>query len=153
MATITTQTHPLLTVSFSATADFITLADHCERLAEALTENDDPALRLALCDRLAACLALLRPTLREPIPPHLTERLTVNTLPAISPCVEQDSELLCDYSFALAQLMVGYVLPQNMARTLTVLLGELVRHFAAGLKAPRWVRTADGVKFIDEVAE
>ncbi|KHS80343.1 hypothetical protein RC97_13205 [Pectobacterium brasiliense] len=49
--------------------------------------------------------------------------------------------------------MVGYVLPQNMARTLTVLLGELVRHFAAGLKAPRWVRTADGVKFIDEVAE
>lgn len=52
-----------------------------------------------------------------------------------------------------AQLMMGYVLPQNMARTLTVLLGELVRHFAAGLKAPRWVRTADGVKFIDEVAE
>lgn len=49
--------------------------------------------------------------------------------------------------------MMGYVLPQNMARTLTVLLGELVRHFAAGLKAPRWVRTADGVKFIDEVAE
>ncbi|MCL6325534.1 hypothetical protein [Pectobacterium polaris] len=153
MATITTHTHPLLTVSFHATTDFITLADHCERLAETLTETNDPALTLALCDRLATCLALLRPTLSEPIPPHLTERLTVNTLPAISPCVEQDSELLCDYSFALAQLMVGYVLPQNMALTLTVLLGELVRHFAAGLKAPRWVRTADGVKFIDEVAE
>ncbi|MEQ9771576.1 hypothetical protein ABRQ03_12020 [Pectobacterium jejuense] len=153
MATITTHTHPLLTVSFSAKTDFITLADHCERLAEALMETYDSALKLALCDRLAACLALLRPTLNEPIPPHLTERLTVNTLPAISPCIEQDSELLCDYSFALAQLMVGYVLPQNMPRTLTVLLGELVRHFAAGLKAPRWVRTADGVKFIDEVGE
>ncbi|WP_189315191.1 hypothetical protein [Pectobacterium peruviense] len=45
------------------------------------------------------------------------------------------------------------MLPQNMARTLTVLLGELVRYFAAGLKAPRWIRTADGVKFIDEVTE
>ncbi|WP_174871858.1 hypothetical protein [Pectobacterium polaris] len=153
MAMITIHTHPLLTVLFNAKTDFIVLADHCERLAEALTESDDPALTLALCDRLAACLALLRPTLSEPIPPHLTERLTVNTLPAISLCVEQDSELLCDYSFALAQLMVGYVLPQSMTRTLTVLLGELVRQFAAGLKAPRWVRTADGVKFIDEVAE
>lgn len=153
MATITTDTHPLLTVSFSAKTDFITLADHCERLAETLTETNDPALTLALCDRLAVCLALLRPTLSEPIPPHLTERLTVNTLPATSLCPEQDSELLCDYSFALAQLMVGYVLPQNMARTLTVLLGELVRSFAAGLKAPRWVRTEDGVTFIDEVAE
>ncbi|MCU1795995.1 hypothetical protein CUU45_01645 [Pectobacterium polaris] len=153
MATITTHTHPLLTVSFNAKTDFITLADHCERFAETLTETNDPALTLALCDRLAVCLALLRPTLSEPIPPHLTERLTVNTLPAISLCVEQDSELLCDYSFALVQLMVGYVLPQGISHPLTVLLGELVRSFAAGLKAPRWVRTEDGVTFIDEVAE
>ncbi|MBN3125842.1 hypothetical protein [Pectobacterium brasiliense] len=45
------------------------------------------------------------------------------------------------------------MLTQNMARTLTVLLGELVSYFTTGLKAPRWIRTADGVKFIDEVAE
>ena len=67
MATIPTQTHPLLSVPFNAATDFTILADHCENFADTLIESDDPALRLALCGRLAACLALLRPTLNDPI--------------------------------------------------------------------------------------
>lgn len=52
MATIPTQTHPLLAVPFNATTDFTVLADHCENFADILIESDDPALRLALADGL-----------------------------------------------------------------------------------------------------
>ncbi|HBY0567647.1 TPA: hypothetical protein MIO49_12145 [Klebsiella pneumoniae subsp. pneumoniae] len=56
-----------------------------------------------------------------------------------------------DPTLRLAQLLTGRVLLPKMERTLTGLLCELVWYFAADLKAPRWIRTADGVKFIDEV--
>ncbi|EHI2137168.1 ash family protein [Salmonella enterica] len=151
MATTLTQTHPLLAVPFNAATDFTVLASHCENFAETLIETDDPALRLALCGRLAACLTLLRPTLNDPIPPHLVESLTTDTLPASSTCFDPGSELLCDYSLTLAQLLTGRALLPGMEQTLTGLLCELVWCFAAELKAPRWIRTADGVKFIDEV--
>ncbi|BDA53092.1 Uncharacterised protein [Raoultella ornithinolytica] len=84
MATTLTQIHPLLTVPFNAATDFTVLADYCESFAETLIESDDPTLRLALCGRLAACLSMLRPTLNDPIPPHLIESLTTDTLPASS---------------------------------------------------------------------
>ncbi|MZI90030.1 hypothetical protein F6X50_13120, partial [Dickeya dianthicola] len=87
MATITTQTHPLLTVSFSATTDFTVLADYCEHLAENLMESDDPALRLAFNTRLSAGLARLKPMLNQPIPTHLTERLTTDALPVAVPVI------------------------------------------------------------------
>lgn len=32
---------------------------------------------------------------------------------------------------------------------MSCLLYDLVNYFAAEMKAPRWLRTADGVKFID----
>lgn len=151
MATIPTQTHPLLAIPFNAATDFTVLADHCENFADTLIESDDPALRLALCGRLAACLALLRPTLNDPIPPHLIESLTTNTLPASSTYFDPGSELLCDYSLTLARLLTGRALLPKMEQTLTGLMCELVWCFAAELKAPRWIRTVDGVKFIDEV--
>lgn len=152
MATIPTQIHPILAVPFSAATDFTVLAGHCEHFAEILIESDDPALRLALCGPLATCLALLRPTLNQPIPRHLFENLTVDTLPAVSPCFAPDSELFCDYCFTLAQLLTKQALSPEAERILTGLLAELVWYFAAELKAPRWIRTADGVKCIDEVA-
>ncbi|EAB8450153.1 hypothetical protein DOR32_09230 [Salmonella enterica subsp. enterica serovar Matadi] len=151
MATTPIQSHPLLSVPFNAATDFTTLADYCDRFTAALIETDDPALRLALCGRLSACLTLLRPTLNDPIPPHLVESLTTDTLPASSTCFDPGSELLCDYSLTLAQLLTGRALLPGMEQTLTGLLCELVWCFAAELKAPRWIRTADGVKFIDEV--
>ncbi|MGM3182415.1 hypothetical protein [Dickeya oryzae] len=151
MATTLIQTHPLLTVPFNAATDFTALADHCERFVENLVESDDPAQRLALCARLTDGLALVRPTLNQPIPPHQTESLTVDTFPAVSPCFDPDSELLCDYCLTLAQLLSGKGLSLEMEQALTGLLAELVWLFAAGLKAPRWIRTVDGVNSIDEV--
>ncbi|ATO31888.1 hypothetical protein DZA65_00923 [Dickeya dianthicola] len=150
MATIPTQIHPLLTAPFCAATDFTVLAGHCENFAETQIESNDPALRLALCGRLAACLALLRPSLNQPVPRHLLESLSVDTLPAVSPCFDLDSEWLCDYCLTLAQLLAGRALSPEAERTLTGLLSELVWYFAAELKAPRWIRTANGVKCINE---
>ncbi len=38
-----------------------------------------------------------------------------------------------------------------MEKHLSCLLYELINYFAAEMEAPRWLRTADGVKFIGEV--
>ena len=84
MATIPTQTHPLLTIPFNVATDFTVLAEHCENFAGTLIESNDPSLKIALCGRLNACLTLLQPTLLEPVPPHFIESLTVDTLPANS---------------------------------------------------------------------
>ncbi|MDY9122833.1 hypothetical protein UZ470_23005 [Escherichia coli] len=53
---------------------------------------------------------------------------------------------------ALLQLLLERPAEPKMEQTLTGLLCELVWYFTEGLKAPRWLRTADGVKFISEVA-
>jgi len=77
MATTPTHAQALFTVPFSHNTDFTELANHCERFAHTQLETDDPAEKLALCARLSACLALLQPTLNEPIPPHLVEHFTL----------------------------------------------------------------------------
>lgn len=91
MATTPIQTHPLLSVHFNVATDFTVLASHCENFAETLIENDDPALKMALCGRLNAALTLLQPTLLEPVPSHLIESLTVDTLPANSPSLGRNA--------------------------------------------------------------
>ena len=85
MATLPTQAHPSLAVPFSDATDFTVLADHCETFAETLIESNDPTLKMALYGRLNACLSLLQPMLLKPVPLHLIESLTVDTLPANSP--------------------------------------------------------------------
>ncbi|HIA2510703.1 TPA: hypothetical protein ACWPY2_002156 [Escherichia coli] len=139
----------LLAVPFSATTDFTTLANYCDHFAETLIECHDPALKTALCGRLNTCLALLRPTLNEPIPPHLIDGFITNDLSDVSPGFEPDAESLCDYCLALTQVLNGHVLLPETEKTLTGLLCELVWYFAADLNAPRWIRTADGVQVID----
>ncbi|EEN7281771.1 hypothetical protein G4034_000859 [Salmonella enterica subsp. salamae] len=151
MATTLTQTHPLLALTFSSDTDFTTLADLCEKFATTLIESHDPALRLALCKQLAACLRLLEPTLSDPVPPHLVERLTVDSLPDTYPHLDADAELLCRYSQALSQLLTERKLLPETEQILTGLLFELVCYFADELRAPRWLRTANGVKPIDEI--
>ena len=142
----------LLSAPFNATTDFTVLADYCARFAETLIETDDPALRLALCGRLHAALALLQPTLHDPIPPHLIESLTVDTLPATPEHFISEPDSLCEYCLALLQLLLERPAEPKTEQTLTGLLCELVWNFTEGLKSPRWLRTADGVKFISEVA-
>ncbi|WP_139538548.1 hypothetical protein [Klebsiella spallanzanii] len=147
MATTLTQTHPLLAVPFNAATDFTVLASHCENFAETLI--DDPTLKMALCGRLSAALILLQPTLLDPIPPHLVERLTVDTLPANSPQFGPECTELCSYCLALTQTLAEQGFSSEKEKQLSYLLYDLINYFAAEMKAPRWLCTADGVKFID----
>ncbi|ECD9325761.1 hypothetical protein CSO42_003247 [Salmonella enterica subsp. houtenae] len=151
MATTLNPTHPLLSIPFSADTDFTVLATHCDKLALILAKCDDPALRMAFCGRLAAALTLLRPQLYDPIPPHLMDSLTVEALPARFPAFEPDANTLCDYCQTLAQVLLCRTFPPQLEEQLNWLLSELVEYFAAEINAPRWIRTADGVKFIEEV--
>ena len=149
MATVLTSECNLLTVPFSAATDFTDLAYYCDRFAETLIECHDPVLKMALCGRLDTCLSLLRPTLNEPIPPHLIDGFITNVLPDLSPGFEPDAESLCDYCLALTQILNSHALLPETETTLTGLLCELVWYFASDLNAPRWIRTADGVQVID----
>lgn len=100
MATTLTSECNLLVIPFSAATNFTTLADYCEHFAETIIECHDLALKMAPCGRLSTCLALLRPTLGEPIPPHLIDRFTVDVLPDVLPEFTPDADLLCDYCLA-----------------------------------------------------
>jgi hypothetical protein len=128
----------LSAVPFNAATDFTSLADCCDRFAETLIECHDPERKLALLGRIGACLALLRPTLGEPIPSHLIGCFTVEKLPEVAQHFEPDADVLCDYCQFLTQLLCEQSLLPETARTLTGLLCELVWPFAADLKAPRW---------------
>jgi hypothetical protein len=130
----------LLSVPFSAETDFTVLADCCDRFAETLIDCHEPAQKMALLGRMSACLALLRPTLGEPIPPHLIGYFTVENFPDTSQHFEPDADVLCDYCQSLTQLLSAKSLSPEEERTLTGLLCELVWLFAADLKAPRWER-------------
>ncbi|MFO3902970.1 hypothetical protein AAHD62_00335 [Enterobacter hormaechei] len=68
MATTPTHAHALFTLPFNHSTAFTELADNCERFMDALVECECPAEKIALYGRLAACLALLQPTLLDPVP-------------------------------------------------------------------------------------
>lgn len=107
MATTPIQTHPLLSVPFNAATDFTVLAEHCKQFAETLIEHDDPTLKMALCGRLNVCLRLLQPSLLDPIPDHMMDSLTVDTLPSCSPRFDPECTELCHYCLALTQILTG----------------------------------------------
>lgn len=48
MATISTQVHSLLAVSFNAATEFAVLAGHCETFAETLIESNNVTLKMRL---------------------------------------------------------------------------------------------------------
>ncbi len=145
----TNHAHPIFTVPFSHNTDFTVLANHCERFAQTLLETDEPAEKLALCARLSACLALLQPTLNEPIPPHLVEQFTLTDLPSRLPAFEPESDQLGMYCQTVTQLLISNVLPPEMARVMEGLLYELVNLYADTLNAPRWLQTPNGRVAID----
>ncbi|WP_413725058.1 hypothetical protein [Sodalis sp. RH16] len=122
MATIPTQNRALFSSPLSSITDFTVLADHCEQS-----------------------------TMGNPIPPHLVERLTVDEPPSSSPRFEPESDLLCEYCQVLVRLLTDRTISQDMEPTIIGLLFELVNYLADELRAPRWIRTADGVKIIEEV--
>ncbi|WP_285110679.1 hypothetical protein [Leclercia adecarboxylata] len=149
MATTPTRAKALFTVPFSHNTDFTELANHCERFAHTLLETDDPAEKLALCARLSACLALLQPTLNEPIPAYLVERFTLTDLPSRLPAFEPESDQLGLYCQTLTQLLISNAMPRDMAKVMEGLLYELVNFYVDTLNAPRWLQTPDGRVAID----
>jgi len=146
MATTPTQTHTLdyspLTLSFDIDTDFTVLADYCERFAESLIESAKPGERRVLCYRLAECLELLYSTLNDPIPEHLIESFTVDSLPVQAPTFEPEPEDLCRYCLTLANILNSHNFSAMEEKALTGLLFELTGHFADELRTPRFVRTA-----------
>lgn len=152
MATTLNQTHPLLTIPFSAATDFTVLAEHCKHFAKTLAESNDPALKMAICGRLSTCLTLLQSTLLDPIPESMRDSLTVDAFPASFPRFEPDCTELCHYCLALTQILTTQGLLPETRNYLSCLLCDPILYFSAEITAPRWIRTSDGVKFIDEVA-
>jgi len=151
MATTPNFAQSLFTVPFSATTDFTLLAQHCEVFAQTLVECDDPTEKMALCGRLGACLALLQPTLNEPVPPELVASLTLTDLPTEFPAFAAESDQLAHYCQMLTQLLMSHALPVEMARAMEGLLCDLVAYFAQILTAPRWIATPQGRVFIDDI--
>lgn len=145
MATTPTQTHLLFTLPLSHNTDFTELADNCERFVDALVECDDPTTKLALCGRLATCLALLQPTLLEPVPEQLKECLTVDEPPTRLPAFEPEADQLGRYCQTLTQLFISGTLAADAERVMQDLLFELVSYYADTLKMPRWLRTEEGM--------
>ncbi|MRS91550.1 hypothetical protein GJV04_16105 [Enterobacteriaceae bacterium RIT714] len=138
--------HALFTTSFNYHTDFIELADNCERFVEALVECGDTAQKLALCGRLSACLALLQPTLLEPVPQHLQASLTVDDLPLDPPVFEPESDQLGRYCQLLTQMLLAHSLSESDERVAGDLLLDLVGFYSDRLKAPRWLRTEEGLE-------
>ena len=144
-------TQDLLNIPFTQDTDFTVLAEHCEIFAQTLVDCDDAAEKLALCGRLSACLALLQPTMNDPVPPELMDTLTINDLPASLPAFEPDGDQLAYYCQSLTQLLLSRSLPVEMARAMEDLLCELVNYLSAMMKAPRWINTPEGRVLIDDI--
>ncbi|QCC93507.1 hypothetical protein E7735_22220 [Enterobacter cloacae] len=145
MATTPTQTHPLFTLPLTPNTDFTELADNCERFIDALVSCDEPGIKIALCGRLSVCLALLQPTLLDPVPEHLKENLTVESLPTRLPVFEPEADQLGHYCQALTQLLMSGALMADAERVMQDLLFELVTYYSDTLKMPRWLRTEEGM--------
>ena len=145
MTTTLNYSHSLFTVPFDSNTDFTELADNCERFVDVLVECEDPTQKMALCGRLSACLDLLQPTLLEPVPEHLKESLTVDDLPLDVPVFEPEVDQLGRYCQLLTQLLLTRSLSESDERVAGDLLQDLVGFYSDTLKAPRWLRTDEGV--------
>lgn len=77
--------------------DFTALVDNCAHFVESLIETEDPVLWLTLCGR--HCTAATHADL---IPPHFTESLTIDTLPAMPEQVISEPDFLCEYCLVRA---------------------------------------------------
>ncbi|HDX4050122.1 TPA: hypothetical protein ROG05_002505 [Enterobacter soli] len=138
-------TDSLITLPFNHSTAFTELADNCERFADILIDCEEPAQKMALYGRLSACLNLLQPTLMEPVPEYLKANLTVEELPSRLPAFEPECDQLGRYCQEITQLLMNGSLPRQTVIVLEDLLRELVGYFADTLKAPRWLKTSEGM--------
>jgi len=145
MATTLTHTQALLSLPFNHNTAFTELADNCERFVEALVECEQPAEKIALYGRLSTCLALLQPTLLEPVPEYLKASLTVDDFPTRLPLFDPEPDQLGHYCQVLTQQLISGLCNPEAERVISDLLFELVSLYADTLKMPRWLRTDEGL--------
>ena len=145
MPTTPNFSHALFTTPFDHTTDFTALADNCSQFVDVLVECDAPTQKMALCGRLSACLALLQPTLIEPVPEYLKASLTVDDLPLDVPVFEPEVDQLGRYCQLLTQMLLARTLSASNERVAGDLLQDLVGFYSDTLKAPRWLRTKEGI--------
>lgn len=140
-----TPSHSLFTLPFTHATDFTELADRCEHFAHGMADCDDPQQKMALCGRLSACLALLEPTLNDPIPDYLKASFTVEDIPGHFPAFEADAVSLAGYCQTLSGLVMGGALAARTETVIAELLCELVDYLADTVKAPRWLNTGEEI--------
>lgn len=83
--------------------------------------------------------------LTEPVPQHLQASLTVETLPTRFPLFEPEPDQMGRYCQLLTHLLMSKTLSDDMERVAGDLLQDLVGYFADTLKAPRWLKTDEGM--------
>lgn len=140
----------LLKTPLGATHDLFQVLDACQHYVDALIENDDNTECMALCGRLLAALEVLKVALKEPLPAHLIERLTVDVAEPDNyrGALSTDSETMREYCVALTILLLQRQQSTEQQEHITGLLFELVNVLVEDLKTPRFVRTEGGLTMI-----
>ncbi|MEQ5169347.1 hypothetical protein ABN211_11520 [Proteus terrae] len=151
MATIPNPIHPLLITHFDLTTDFTTLVDYCDKFVDALINSEELSIKMALCCRLNVCLTLLQSTLDEPIPPHLVKCFITNKTPPSLPRFDFECTELCQHCITLTQFLAELGFSNEKGKSLIWLLNDLINYFVAEMRAPRWLRTLNGVEPLDKV--
>lgn len=151
MTTTPNPIHSLLSIQFDSTTDFITLVDYCDNFVGALVKFDDSTLQMALCYRLNACLTLFQSTLDKPIPSHLVECFITNKVPVYLPHFDFECTELCQHCITLTQFLAELGFSTEKGKSLIWLLHDLINYFVDEMRAPRWLRTLNGVRPLDEV--
>ena len=140
----------LLKTPLGATHDLFQVLDACQHYVDALIENDNDTECMALCGRLLAAFEVLKVTLKEPLPAHLIECLTVDVAEPDNyrGVLSTDSETMREYCVALTLLLLQRQQSPEQEEHITGLLFELVNVLVEDLKTPRFVRTEDGLTMI-----
>ncbi|MDI6478055.1 hypothetical protein [Cronobacter dublinensis] len=137
--------HTLCEGPITAEMDFFTLATLCDETVSELIECKDATLFLALAGRLALMLESLAAALDRPVPEHLYDSLTTESLPSEVPfCIGSDAQMLSRYCQALNMALISRALVPETAKPLTGLLFDLVHHLGEFVRAPCFVRTGEG---------
>lgn len=129
-----------------AETDFVAAAAHCEQLAVTAQDAESMTLQRELYQKLHSGLSQLLPVLNDPIPDAAREPFIVDTLPSSPPALDCDSDLLCEYCIALSELLAAGRMPISVEETLQGLLCDLIRLLTDHIAAPRWLRTAEGLR-------
>ncbi|MCE0827040.1 hypothetical protein LVQ78_13475 [Buttiauxella sp. A2-C2_NF] len=107
-------------------------------------DSENPAECVALCNYVYAHIEAIKENLDKPLSAARIEQLSVDD-PSEFPEAKwlADSDDLCDYCQAVAQVLLCRALPFKTVQQLNGLLMRLVNALVDDLKTPRFLRTAN----------